>query len=124
MVTMNGNSGGQPPTREQVQFELYARREESPIEGHALEGQTDDDAKVYEDEIKLRVQAGDLWAWFVAVVIARYGRHGGMSVCGRCIAQNEADFRDSQEYRDMQRDAYEHLLSRMSEPNNDSAKRG
>lgn len=66
--------------------------------------------------IQQRLKDGDEWASFSACVIVECGSFTGESrwLCG-CSYESEEDFRESDYYKDMQREARKDLLEKLKE---------
>ncbi len=68
------------------------------------------------DEINARLDSGDLWAWCVVRVVAKWKGYRGDDVLGACSYQDEADFiRCDDYYRDMCNEALANLNARVQE---------
>ena len=85
------------------------------IEGSFASGDDDLDRKEVA-RIKRRYTAGDRWAWFATRVTVECGSFTGESDwLGGCSYASEEDFKKSDYYKGMQREARENLLNQLKE---------
>lgn len=81
---------GLPAFRALVKFR--AEPEDIPVRGNFASGDDEADKRL-ENEIISRIDAGDEWAWFYAIVEAERGDFKARDSLGACSYQNERDFR-------------------------------
>ena len=99
-------------TAANVDFELTIEAEDAPLitsigtSRPAFDsGDRDADLRLAE-ELQARLDRGDLWAWCVVVVTARWGALEGTTALGCCSYDDEEDFKkDSGNYEQMKDDA-------------------
>ena len=85
------------------------------IEGSFALGDDDLDRKEVA-RIKRRYAAGDRWAWCITRVTVECGSFTGESDwLGGCSYASEEDFKKSDYYKGMQREARENLLNQLKE---------
>jgi hypothetical protein len=104
------------PTRDQCIFELWTAPDASPIVLAPEANESKEDVKELEQGIAARVKAGDVWAWAIVVVIARWGEYGGMACIGQVSASSAEDFAhpENEDYVKLQDDAYERLIENIA----------
>jgi hypothetical protein len=119
MINGNGNGMASPlvyPRREQCIFEVWTAPDASPIALTPLEHETPEDVQRLEAGIAKRVKAGDVWAWAIVVVIARWGEYGGMACIGQVTTGCAEDFEhpDNADFTKLMDDAYERLIENIA----------
>ena len=106
-----------PYDPEQVTYGLTAEAEDFPFEGNVLA--SGDDALDAEAEqwVREQLDAGNEWAWCVAVVTARYPGLPieGRAVVGGCSYRSAEEFRQDGYYADMCQEAREDLEQQIRE---------
>lgn len=100
-----------------AEITLEIQPEDTEIRGNASAwGDGTDEA--YADELIARVNAGDEWAWFCALVTAEYEGFTGSDSLGGCSYASRADFMSTEAngyYADMQRAAISNLADEIIE---------
>lgn len=105
------------PSIEDVTFEIEAQEEDMSVKGNAsaIDEETD---KETEDYINAQLDNGNIWAWCVVKVTAKYKGHEGTDYLGGCSYESEKDFvKNSGYYEDMKQTAYDDLISQLESLN-------
>ena len=103
-------------TESDVTFHVIAEQDHIPVRGNALASGDDAEDRRCEDEILKRLNDGDVWAWAVVEVEARYHGLVGRDVLGGCSYRDEADFREPGGYfDDMKSEALADLQHQLDE---------
>jgi hypothetical protein len=95
-----------------VEIEIAATRDETPVRGNASDLDDPAEARAEENEILKRIDNGEVWAWAVVTVTVR----DPVSGLSAGIALEEASYRDEQEFRD-DRNFYRMALYALTEIN-------
>ncbi len=96
-------------TLDEVEVSLETARDEHGPEG-CFDGGDDGKDEEMVREIRERMARGDVWAWCVVTVKARWNGFSGSDVLGGCSYKDEADFREEGGYyEDMVAEALDDL---------------
>lgn len=101
---------------DEVEFNVWAEPEDTPVEGAFATGEDELDREL-EEKIKRELEAGNEWAWCVAVVQASWtdpesgNTFTGEEYLGACSYDSEEDFKQEGGYYEQMKDeAYEDML--------------
>lgn len=76
-----------------IALRLEILDEDTPVRGNVMaSGDAEFDRKV-ENEILARLDAGDVWAWFLVRTVASFGGFEGDSYLGGCSYRDKEDFK-------------------------------
>ncbi len=93
-------------TREEVTFTLSIEEEDHPMDFESDDPEKDEENK---QELRERLDRGDIWAWCTVTVEARWKDIAGGTNLGGCSYEDEEDFRKDQYFEQLQEDALENL---------------
>ena len=99
-----------------VSYELHVEFDGTPIVGNAMCSGDDDYDVLVEDEIIERCNGGDVWAWALVRVTARYDgvdNIEGVDYLGCCSYEHEEDFKRCEYYEDMKDQARDDLYTQI-----------
>lgn len=99
-----------------VKYTFLAEPEDVPVRGNVMASGDDAADKAAENEVLARLERGDIYAWFVAHVIAEVEVDGetykGDAYLGGCSYADEKNFtQDGGYYDDMKKDAFNDLIA-------------
>jgi len=98
--------------KNEIQFIVSIETEEVSIFDHFDSGDSSSDREMEKNIIR-RLDRGDLWAWCIVIVVAKYGDISGMDHLGCCSYKDENEFRECGYYNDMCDRALEDLNKRI-----------
>lgn len=84
-----------------VTFSISIEGDDTPIRGNALASGDDIEDRECEEQIKKRLNDGDLWAWCTVFVTARWRQHEAIETLGCRSYDDEKDFKKGGYYDDM-----------------------
>ena len=95
-----------------IEYRLYIQQDDQEVRGNASAWDDEAENKAYEDAIIERLDSGDVWAWAVVTVEARYKDFSGLDNLGACCYENTAAFITPDGYwPDMKAESYSDLLN-------------
>lgn len=77
----------------EVEYTIDAVMDDLQVRGNAIATGNDADDKACEDQIILRLNQGDIWAWASVKVTARWNGLEGIDYLGGCSYRDEKDFK-------------------------------
>ena len=95
--------------KRRTKFELTVEPETMPVEGNAsaIDEKTDrETVKSINDEL----DRGNVWAWCMVKMTARYGNFEGVNYLGGCSYIDEKDFKRGGYYESMKEEAFNDLM--------------
>lgn len=101
------------PSIDQIEFELIAEYETTPIEGNALASGDDETDRKQEQMIKRQLRNGNVWAW---ASVELKGKYKGLEVSdylGCCSYKSEKDFKKDGYYDDMKSEVYRMIIEKL-----------
>jgi len=105
------------PEIKDVEFTLTCHPEDTQVRGNvsAIDPETD---KRLEDGIIRQLNNGNVWAWCIVEIKAKWKGLEGIDILGGCSYKSEKDFiKNSGYYEDMKQTAYNDLISNLEELN-------
>ncbi len=105
------------PTITQVEFEVIAHNEDTPVKGNAsaIDDETDNET---DDYINEELENGNIWAWCTIEVKARYKGYSASDYLGCCSYKSKEDFMtEDGYYPDMKQLAYDNLIEELQDLN-------
>jgi hypothetical protein len=96
-----------------IEYRISVEPEQDDPEGHFATGDDAADAEIVE-QIRKDAEWSE-WAWCVVKVSARFNGFEGVAYLGACSYKDEADFKTSGYYEDMQAEAREDLEREIEE---------
>jgi hypothetical protein len=87
-------------TRDDVVINVFAIADDLEVEGNASVSGDDNYDRLIEEEINLRLWAGDVWAWANVEVRVSWRHLEGSDYLGACSYKNEQDFIENSCYYD------------------------
>jgi hypothetical protein len=97
-----------PPRKlreDEVSFELHWEQDDTTVRGNAVASGDNAEDRACEDEIIRRLDRGDVWAWALVKVTARWGNFVGIDYLGACSYESEDEFKADAYYTDMKQRA-------------------
>lgn len=93
-----------------AEIEIEVRQDDTDLRGNVLASGDDEEDRKAEQEVARRLDAGDVWAWALVRVVAKFDGFEGDDYLGGCNYASEEDFRTPGGYfDDMRRTAVEAL---------------
>jgi len=106
-------------TQDEVTFELHVHQEDIPVRGNAICSRDDERDAEVEDDIIVRLNNGDVWAWCYVEVRAAWNGFAESDYLGGCSYAGEDDFRTPGGYfDDMKETALDNLNQVISDCHN------
>lgn len=98
---------------DEVEFVLKVVQDDMPVRGNAMASGDDAADKAYEDEILKRLEYGDVWAWSLVTITAKWKGWEVHDTLGACCYLSEEDFKKPGGYFDDMKTVALHELNNL-----------